>query len=253
MPRQRNHPDRIANPVGMPGPGTRFVGYLRYSSLEQSPHTLVTQRHWMEQTASAFAWPLIGWYVEPEESARYEEIERRPQLQALLAAAGTQFQGLLCYHLDRWSRNEAVTYSTLARLRRQKVWWQTVADGWDIDVVQQPGSSKLFSLAVQDTADYLTRLSERTINAKEARSAKGLHNGNVMFGYLPPAQPQLPATPDPINFGSLIKLGELAAQGMTDQQIADSLADSRTHSPRYGERLLTKDTVAAIRRSSFPR
>jgi DNA invertase Pin-like site-specific DNA recombinase len=253
MSRQRTHPERVVNPVGMPGPGTRFVGYLRYSSREQSPQTLSTQRHWIEQTASAFSWSLIGWYEEPEESARYEEIERRPQLQALLTAAGEQFQGILCYHLDRWSRNAALTYGTLAQLRRQKVWWQSVADGWDIDVVQQPGSSKLFSLAVQDADDYLTRLSERTINAKQARAVKGLHNGNVMFGYLPPTHTQLPATPDPNNFATLIKLGELAAQGMTDQHIADTLAEARTHSPRYGERALTKDTVAAIRRSSFPR
>jgi DNA invertase Pin-like site-specific DNA recombinase len=250
MSRHRNHPERILNPVGMPGPGTRFVGYLRYSSREGA---FVTQRHWIEQTASAFSWSLIGWFEEPRESAKYEEIERRPQLQALLAAAGKQFQGVLVYHLDRWSRNSAVTYGTLARLRRLKVWWQSIVDGWDIDVVQQPGSSKLFSLAVQDAADYLTRLSERTINAKQARSAEGLQNGNVGFGYLPSVHPQLPATPDPINFGALIKLGELVAEGMTDQQIADSLPDAQTHSPRYGERVLTKDTVAAIRRSSFPR
>jgi DNA invertase Pin-like site-specific DNA recombinase len=253
MSRQRNHPERILNPVGMPGPGTRFVGYLRNSSREGSPPTFITQRHWIEQTASAFAWSLVGWFEEPRDSAKYEEIERRPQFQALLGGAGKQFQGVLVYHLDRWSRNSAVTYGTLARLRRLKVWWQSVADGWDIDVVQQPGSSKLFSLAVQEAADYLTRLSERTINAKLARSAEGLHNGNVGFGYLPSGHPQLPAMPDPVNFAALIKLGELVAEGMTDQQIADSLPDSRTHSPRYGERLLTKDTVAAIRRSAFPR
>jgi DNA invertase Pin-like site-specific DNA recombinase len=250
MSRQRNHPERILNPVGMPGPGARFVGYLRYSSREGS---FVTQRHWIEQTASAFSWSLIGWFEEPRESGKYEEIERRPQFQALLAAAGKQFQGILVYHLDRWSRNSAVTYGTLARLRRQKIWWQSVADGWDIDVVQQPGSSKMFSLAVQEAADFLTQVSERTINAKEARAAEGLQNGNVGFGYLPATHPQLPATPDPNNFGALIKIGELVAEGKTDQQIADFLPDARTHSPRFGERLLTKDTVATIRRSSFPR
>lgn len=234
----------------MPGPGARFVGYLRYSSREGS---FVTQRHWIEQTASAFSWSLIGWFEEARESGKYEENERRPQFQALLAAAGKQFQGILVYHLDRWSRNSAVTYGTLTRLRRQKVWWQSVADGWDIDVVQQPGSSKMFSLAVHDAADYLTRVSERTINAKEARAAEGLQNGNVGFGYLAATHPQLPTTPDPNNFGALIKVGELVAEGKTDQQIADSLPDARTHSPRFGERLLTKDTVATIRRSSFPR
>src|SRR5215831_138209 len=122
MSRERNHPERILNPVGMPGPGTQFVGYLRFSSREGS---FVTQRHWIEQVASAFSWSLIGWFEEPSESAKYEEIERRPQFQALLAAAGKQFQGILVYHLDRWSRSPAVTYGTLARLRRQRVWWQS--------------------------------------------------------------------------------------------------------------------------------
>src|SRR5262249_10817103 len=105
----------------------------------------------------------------------------------------------------------------------------------------------------QDAADYLTRLSERTVNAKEARAAHGLPNGPVMFGYEPPDHAQQPPTPHPIEFGPLTKVGELTAEGMTDQQIAHSLTDSRTHSPRYGERPLTKDTVAAIRRSHFPR
>jgi hypothetical protein len=111
----------------------------------------------------------------------------------------------------------------------------------------------VFSLAVQEAADYLTQVSERTINAKEARAAEGLQNSNAGFGYAPSAHPQLPATPDLINFGALITIGELVAEGKTDQQIADSLPDARTHSPRFGERLLTKDTVATIRRSSLPR
>jgi site-specific DNA recombinase len=253
MPRQRNHPERVLNFVGFPGPGTSFVGYVRYSGREQSPQTNETQKHWIERTVLKYSWQFIGWYEEPKESAKYEDLERRPQFAALLEAAGVQFAGILCYHLDRWSRNPVVTYSSLARLRKLRVWWQSIVDEWDIDLVQRPGPSKLFSLAVQEAADYLTVVSDRTIRAKEARAVTGLHNGNVMFGYLPPVDPRLPATPDPKNFAALIKLGELTAQGTTDQQVADLLANSFTKSSRFGERPLTKDTVAAIRRSVFPR
>ena len=46
---------------------------------------------------------------------------------------------------------------------------------------------------------------------------------------------------------------ELVAMGWTDTAIADELEDYISHTPRFGERPLTKYTIAAIRRSWFPR
>jgi len=59
--------------------------------------------------------------------------------------------------------------------------------------------------------------------------------------------------PDPVNFPALVSIGELVAQGWTDADIADELVGHFTNSAHFGRRPLTKDTVAAIRRSSFPR
>ncbi|MGB8348139.1 MAG: helix-turn-helix domain-containing protein, partial [Ktedonobacteraceae bacterium] len=59
--------------------------------------------------------------------------------------------------------------------------------------------------------------------------------------------------PDPVTFPALVRVGELAAQGWTDRAIADELEGYISRTARFGERLLTKDTIAAIRRSWFPR
>jgi hypothetical protein len=53
-------------------------------------------------------------------------------------------------------------------------------------------------------------------------------------------------------FPALVRIGELAAAGWSDQAIADELAGYLSRTPRFGERALTKDTVAAIRRMWFP-
>ncbi len=63
----------------------------------------------------------------------------------------------------------------------------------------------------------------------------------------------MPACPDPVTFPALVRIGELTAQGWTDRAIADELEEYISKTARFGERLLTKDTVAAIRRSWFPR
>jgi len=50
-----------------------------------------------------------------------------------------------------------------------------------------------------------------------------------------------------------VRIGELTAQGWTDRAIADELEGYMSKTARFGERMLTKDTVAAIRRLHFPR
>jgi transposase len=63
----------------------------------------------------------------------------------------------------------------------------------------------------------------------------------------------MPVRPDPVTFPALVRIGELAAQGWSDRAIADELEGYMSRTSRFGERFLTKDTVAAIRRSWFPR
>ena len=116
------------------------------------------------------------------------------------------------------------------------------------------------------TEASLDSLSQRTKAGKAKRARAGYHSGPVPFGYRPPDYPKaptgapstwrpppLPVRPDPLTFPTLVRMGELVAQGWTDAAIAEELAESLSHTPRYGAPGFTKDTVAALRRSWFPR
>jgi len=266
MARQKRHLSRVYQMIGEPGPGAIAVGYVRYSMELQDPASIATQKRRITEFAEKKGWKLAGWYEEPEQSAKYEEIERRPVFAQLLNDAGTRFQIVLCYMNNRWSRNVPVAYNSLTRLRQLRVWWATSDGLWDIDKVQQDGFDVAFAVDTQMNAAYVRQLSKRTIDGKEDRARDGYHNGWVPFGYMPPEYPKapdgapstwrpprMPVRPDPVNFPALVRIGELAAQGWSDSAIADALEDYISRTSRFGERLLTKDTIAAIRRSWFPR
>ncbi len=266
MPKQKRHSNRVYQLIGEPGQGVPVAGYARYSSDMQDPATIVTQRRKIEEFAARKGWMIVRWYEEPEQSAKYEEIEKRPVFAQLLADAGRDFQVVICYVNNRWARNVAVAYTSLSILRRKHVWWATSDGLWDIDKVQQDGFDVAFAVDTSVNAAYVRQLSKRTIDGKEERARDGYHNGNVPFGYLPPEYPKapdgapstwrpprMPARRDPVNFPALVRMGELAAQGWADQAIADELIQHFSTTPRFGERPLTKDTVASIRRLWFPR
>jgi DNA invertase Pin-like site-specific DNA recombinase len=266
MPRKKSHKSRMYQPVGEPAPGARVVGYVRYSSDMQRATTIVTQKRSILPSGEAHGWVHVGWYEEPEHSAKYEEIEQRPVFAQLLADAGVKFDAVLCYNTGRWSRNVAVTHRSLSMLRQKGVWWETTDESWNIDRIQEPGHSLSFGFTAQMDNDYVVQLSKRTIAGKEDRARDGYHNGQVPFGYLSPdyplrpsgapstwSPPRMPVRVDPETFPALVKIGELAAQGWSDPAIATELAGYISFTARFGNRALSKDTIAAIRRLWFPR
>src|SRR5690348_6765377 len=111
MPRHKFHHDRVYQVVGEPGPGAIAVGYVRYSSELQDPTTIATQKRCIVEFAEKKGWKVVRWYSEPEQSAKYEEIERRPVFAQLLNDAGKQFQVVLCYMNNRWSRNVIMAHT----------------------------------------------------------------------------------------------------------------------------------------------
>lgn len=267
MPRKKYHRDRLFHPLDEPGPGSIAVGYVRYSSEMQDPATIVTQKRVINEFAAKKGWKIARWYEEPEQSAKYEDVEERPVFAQLLKEAeAKQFQVVLCYANNRWARNTTLTLVSLSRLRRANVWWATADGVWDLGKIQQDGLGMGFLIDTQMNEMYIRQLSKRTIDGKEDRARDGYHNGKVSFGYLPPEYPKapdgapstwrpprMPARTDPETFPALVRIGELAAQGWSDSAIADELKDYISRTPRFGERFLTKDTIAAIRRSWFPR
>jgi DNA invertase Pin-like site-specific DNA recombinase len=64
--------------MGEPGPGSIAVGYVRYSSEMQDPTSIVTQKRVISEFADKKGWRIVRWYVEPEQSAKYEDVDERP-------------------------------------------------------------------------------------------------------------------------------------------------------------------------------
>jgi DNA invertase Pin-like site-specific DNA recombinase len=85
----------------------------------------IEQQRRIQEFAEKKGWKIVRWYEEPEQSAKYEEIEERPVFARLLNEAGKQFQIVLCYMNNRWSRNVVVAFTSLTRLRQSRVWWAT--------------------------------------------------------------------------------------------------------------------------------
>ncbi len=266
MGRTKQHTQRVYYLVGKPAPGVPAAGYVRYSSDMQDPASIVTQKRCIEEFAERNGWHIDRWYEEPESSASHEELAERPIFVQLLAEAGEKFQIVLCYTNDRWSRNMSVAFPSLGQLRRKRIWWATADDRWDIDKIQEDGFDLMFAMDTQSNAAFVRRLSRRNIDAKEDRARDGYHNGNVPFGYLPPAYPKppdgapstwkpprMPVRRDPVNFPALVRIGELAAQGWSDAFIAEELSSYTSTTARFGQRQLSKDTIFAIRHMWFPR
>ena len=78
------------------------------------PTSLVTQKRRIEEYAERKGWIIVGWYEEPEQSAKYDEIEQRPIFAQMLDDAGGRVRSLLCYINNRWARNVGVAFNSLA-------------------------------------------------------------------------------------------------------------------------------------------
>jgi DNA invertase Pin-like site-specific DNA recombinase len=171
MPRHKYHRDRVYQLMCEPGPGSIAVGYVRYSSEMQDPASIVTQKRVISEFADKKGWRIVRWYVEPEQSAKYEDADERPVFAQMLrdGEAGA-FQVALCYANNRWSRNTALTFLSLSHLRRARVWWATADGLWDIDRIQQNGHGIAFTVDTQMNEAYLRQHSKRTIDGKEDRA-----------------------------------------------------------------------------------
>jgi DNA invertase Pin-like site-specific DNA recombinase len=284
---ERHRKHDLWRKVGEPGPGAHCRGYARFSDEDgRFGLTIEGQKARMSAYAEARRWIMDGFDVEPEHSAKYEDIEERPIFaQHLQAAEQGKFQVSLCYMNDRWARNKVVAHASLSRLRQADIWWATSDGKWNIDRTEEDGWDIAYSIDVAVNAGYSRRNSEKTRIGKQTRAALGFHNGDISYGYELPEYPQpplhapstwrrprLPASPHPQNFTRLQQIGEWLAAGTSDAEVAarcnaqgwrtqtakavgparKRLGTTEDGLPRFvhehvGPRLFSKDTIRAIR------
>jgi DNA invertase Pin-like site-specific DNA recombinase len=283
----RRREDDLWGKVGEPGPGAHCRGYVRYSyEAGRFGLTIEGQKEELRRFAEPRQWIIDGFDVEPERSAKYENIEERPVFAHHLQAADRgEFQVSLCYMNDRWARNKVVAYLSLSRLRKVGVWWATTDGKWNIDRIEEDGWDIAYTIDVAQNAAYSRKTSEKTRLGKRTRAALGIHNGDISYGYqapdYPPRPPQapmtwkpprMPAQPHSQNFARLQQIGEWLAAGISDgdvasrcnalgwrTQTAKAVGPARKRvgmtedgSPRFmhehvGPRPFSKDTIRAMR------
>lgn len=272
QPIRRRAADDLWRRVSEPGPGAVARGYLRFSN--QAGHyglTLEGQRQHLRAYCEARGWTLDGFDEEPAQSAKYEEIEKRPIFQRHLAAAQRgDFAVSLCYMADRWARNKITAFVSLSQLRRAGVWWATTDGKWTIDRTEEDGWDVAFSVEVTLNAAYSRRVSEKTRIGKQTRASLGFPNGDIMFGYQrapePPRPvgaplawrpPRQPLEPHSVNFERLQQMGAWAAAGLSDSAIAARATEQgwRTQTQKAGHapRPFGKDSVRSLLLNPFPR
>lgn len=291
--RSHSASDQLWRKVSEPGPGAHYRGYVRFSHAA-GHYGLTTegQKQQIHAYAEARGWVCDGFDEEPARTAKYEEIERRPVFaRHLEAAARGDFQVSLCYMNDRWARNKATAYVSLSRLRQAAVWWATTDGKWTIDRIEEDGWDVAYAVDVTMNAAYSRKVSEKVRIGKGTRAQLGFHNGDLMFGYArvpdPPKPLDAPSTwkaprrapmRHPQNFARLQHIGEWAAAGASDREIAARCnargwltqsskpigpprafaGEDEDGQPRFthayrGPRPFSKDSVRALLLNLFPR
>jgi DNA invertase Pin-like site-specific DNA recombinase len=139
MSHQKRHLDRVYQVIDEPGSGSIAVGYVRSSSVLHDSMSITTQKQRITELATGKRWEIVRWYEESEQSAGYEDVERRPVFAQLLSDAGAEFQIVLCARSRLWSHDVALAYRSLDHLRRLQVWWATADGLWDTNKVELDG------------------------------------------------------------------------------------------------------------------
>lgn len=240
-----------------PAPGQgRVIGQVRFSSKLQDMRSIAEQKQNILNDAAAEGWEVVGWTEEPETSAQYDELERRPEFLHLLTnLAGRECNVIMCDETSRWSRSD-VGNKALRMLRERGCWWQTADGQWDINKPLTDGGSILWAITQGMNEDYLRKISYHVRKGKKAKAREGYSNGYPMFGYQVPEihiAPQIGNlqrereirrrivyTPHPTYFLALQKLGELL--GEQPPRSASGVAEELNRlgytywSPQRGER-----------------
>ncbi len=228
----------------------RVLGYARVSSAEQALGTSLA-----DQQATIKAWAkdrglkVDRMYVEAE-SAVLEKIERREQIQALMADV-REGDLVLCAKLDRWSRDPEFAHGSVRRLLEKR------ANAYFIDERCDPSTSEgdtMLGFRVLFAREEHKRIRERTVGTRNLLRARGLYvEGTPPYGYrrsLPPGSKGLEKNilvVVPEDAEKVRQMFRLVVAGRSLAQIADCLelgkkrVWSSLHCRSYIGEIRTKD------------
>ncbi|MCC6237291.1 MAG: recombinase family protein [Dehalococcoidia bacterium] len=188
----------------------------------------------------------MRFYSDEGVSAHTDQIERRPQLLALLEdAARGHFDVVIVHTLDRWARNVGVQRQALQRLGDAHIGFASVTESIDFTT---PAGRLMLTMIGGVSEFFSDQLGVHVAKSKKVRAESGFPVGPVPFGYQVDAESGV-AIEVREEAAAVTGIFERKAAGDTNGQIADWL-NARGLKTRTG-RMFTAYTVKDMLRCRF--
>lgn len=194
----------------------KAVIYARYSSDKQNEHSIERQIQDCTEFASRNNIQIIGSYVDRALSARSD---KRPEFQRMIEdSANRQFQAVIVYRLDRFSRNRCDSAIYKAKLKKNGVKVMSAME----NITDSPESIIIESLFEGMAEFYSAELSQKVKKGMMINAQKGLFNGSVIpFGYYVDENKKLAV--DGKNAPVVRDIFKLYADGITMKEIISTV------------------------------
>ena len=223
--------------------------YARVSNEEQvEGYSLDAQKRAFHTLVQGREWEIHHEYIEEGKSAHTDDIRKRPVFkQAIDDALAGKYDVLVVHKIDRFSRKLRITLEYFEQLGKAGVGFVSIQN--QIDYTTPSGK---FMLVMQGglAEMYSDNLSEETKKGLGERKAQGLYCGPLPFGVMK-GEDRVPI-PDPDTYPGLFMAVELAAEGKSDAEVAQTLNifGYRTVGTR-GSRPFANHSVLGILKNRF--
>jgi DNA invertase Pin-like site-specific DNA recombinase len=203
----------------------KVVIYLRVSSEQQAERQLSipAQRDALETYALERGWQIINEYLDEAKSAKTDD---RPDFLRMIGAAqkpNREFQAILVYKFDRFSRSRADHTIYKALLKKLGINVISVTEPTESDT---PHGMLLEGMLEVISEFYNVNLKHETLKGMKENAIQGFHcGGRAPFGYrLVRTGSKVNYEPGPDEEVKVIKqVFSMAAQGMGGKKIARTL------------------------------
>jgi site-specific DNA recombinase len=227
----------------------RAALYARVSSEEQvEGYSIDAQIRAFQALVESRGWTTYKEYVEEGKSARTENINKRPVFKEAIAdGLDRKYDILVVHKVDRFSRKLRITLEYFDKLGKAGVGFVSIVEQMDFST---PWGKFTLSMLGGLAELYSDNLSQETKKGWHERRAQGLYCGLLPFGAMK-GEDGVPL-PHPDTYPGLLMAFELAAQGKSDKEVAQTLnATGYRTAGNQGNRPFSKDTVRGMLQNPF--
>jgi DNA invertase Pin-like site-specific DNA recombinase len=236
----------------------------RVSTGEQATddrHSLPEQLRAIRERCRREGWDVVATFEAPEESASVRSIVKRPKLRELVEAARRREFDLVLFHeSSRLARDEELAQWLINEL--QEVGVRLVESDRPADFFYTVDGRFMYGLNSGLNAWQRRNHGEQVAKGKQGRFERGLHTGDLPFGYVMQLRESpdgtrtvatdLPAAPDETEASAIRLAFEDTAAGVSQLEICErwNAVGLRPHS-KQGATYFTPSGIASILENDF--